>query len=74
MNSRICKSLAALPLFVTLLINPSPSVAQPSTAHPEWPTITQESKPWTRWWWQGSAVNKADLTATLEAYEKAGLG
>lgn len=46
------------------------------TAHsqPKWPTITQQAKPWTRWWWMGSAVNDADLTRLLEQYQKAGLG
>ena len=45
--------------------------------HPEnikWPEITQTMKPWVRWWWQGSAVNKQDLKANLEAYQKANLG
>jgi hypothetical protein len=28
----------------------------------------------TRWWWEGSAVNKKDLTWNLERYQKAGLG
>lgn len=40
----------------------------------EWPSITRETKPWTRWWWHGSAVTKAGITAELEAYSKAGLG
>lgn len=40
----------------------------------EWPEITQESKPWSRWWQQGSSVTKAGLAAELEAYQKAGLG
>ena len=31
-------------------------------------------RPWTRWWWQGSAVNSADLTANLDAYRRVGLG
>ena len=47
------------------------------TAHaqaPKWPAITQQTKPWTRWWWEGSAVNKADLTHLLTEYQKAGLG
>ncbi|MDR0697924.1 MAG: glycoside hydrolase family 2 protein [Tannerella sp.] len=39
-----------------------------------WPEITQEAKPWTRWWWFGSAVDEAGITASLEAYQKAGLG
>jgi hypothetical protein len=40
----------------------------------EWPEITRESKPWSRWWWHGSAASPADITAALEAYQKAGLG
>ena len=39
-----------------------------------WPAITRQTKPWARWWWQGSAVNKADLTTNLETYNNAGLG
>lgn len=39
-----------------------------------WPTVTNVTKPWTRWWWEGSAVNKADLTWNLEQYRNAGLG
>jgi hypothetical protein len=40
----------------------------------KWPAITQTTKPWTRWWWEGSAVNKRDLTWNLEQYKNAGLG
>jgi hypothetical protein len=32
------------------------------------------TKPWTYWWWMGSAVNKADITAQLEYFSKSGLG
>src|ERR1700750_222269 len=39
-----------------------------------WPVITQTNKPWARWWWEGSAVNKNDLTWNLEQYKNAGLG
>src|SRR5680860_642928 len=48
-----------------------PLFCQKST---DWPEITQTMKPWTRWWWQGSAVNKEDLKTNLETYQKAGLG
>src|SRR5690606_2312874 len=41
---------------------------------PQWPEIQQQHKPWTRWWWQGSAVNPKDLTWMLEEYQKVGLG
>ena len=40
----------------------------------KWPVITQTAKPWTRWWWQGSAVNEKDLTYNMEKYKAAGLG
>jgi len=39
-----------------------------------WPEITNETKPWTRWWWMGSIINRADMTAAMEEYNKAGLG
>ncbi len=41
---------------------------------PEWPEITQENKPWTRWWWMGSAVNDDDLTRQMELFSEANLG
>src|SRR5215218_7605475 len=39
-----------------------------------WPRVTSQSKPWTRWWWLGSAVDRRDLSWALAQYEKAGLG
>ncbi len=39
-----------------------------------WPEITRENKPWTRWWWPGSIVTPADITANMEKYHEAGLG
>jgi len=32
------------------------------------------SKPWTYWWWMGSAVTKQDITKQLEIFQKSGLG
>lgn len=32
------------------------------------------TKPWAYWWWQGSAVNKADLRANLQKYAESGFG
>lgn len=45
-----------------------------SHAQVKWPAVTSTTKPWTRWWWEGSAVNKKDLTWNLEQYKKVGLG
>ena len=39
-----------------------------------WPVVTNTSRPWTRWWWLGSAVDKENLTRLLEEYNRAGLG
>lgn len=39
-----------------------------------WPRVTSQSKPWTRWWWLGNAVNRRDLSTALAQYERAGLG
>ncbi len=32
------------------------------------------ARPWTYWWWMGSAVNEADISYQLEQFAKAGLG
>jgi hypothetical protein len=39
-----------------------------------WPELTQSAKPWARWWWPGSAVERPQLTAQLEALAAAGIG
>ena len=39
-----------------------------------WPTPTAENRPWTRWWWLGSAVDKENLTLQLEQFKAAGIG
>lgn len=39
-----------------------------------WPEITRESKPWTRWWWMGNAVNKTDIEKQLRSLADAGFG
>lgn len=40
----------------------------------DWALLTRESKPWTRWWWLGSAVDEKGLTDALQAYADVGLG
>lgn len=47
-------------------------LAQEATS--PWPEVTVTAKPWTRWWWPGSAVDKANLTQQLEAIAAAGIG
>lgn len=40
----------------------------------QWPEIRQDTRPWTRWWWQGSAVDTPGLRVAMKQYQEAGLG
>ncbi|WP_133273396.1 glycosyl hydrolase [Hymenobacter radiodurans] len=61
-------------LFFSLLVAAALHQNAASAQALKWPEITQQNKPWTRWWWQGSAVNEQDLTRLLTQYQQAGLG
>jgi alpha-L-rhamnosidase len=50
----------------------SRSRAQP--AGRDWRIVTAETRPWTRWWWHGSAVDRASLTSELRSFQAIGLG
>jgi hypothetical protein len=39
-----------------------------------WPAPTRINRPWTRWWWLGSAVDAPNLERLLGEYRDAGLG
>ena len=58
--------LAAAPAWIE-------STAQQKAGR-SWPPIAAETRPWTRWWWQGSAVDPPSLTAQLEVLAAAGVG
>ncbi|MET0463021.1 MAG: glycosyl hydrolase [Chitinophagaceae bacterium] len=49
-------------------------IALVSDAQVQWPAVTNTTRPWTRWWWEGSAVNKQDISWNLQQYNKAGIG
>jgi hypothetical protein len=40
----------------------------------DWPEVRREHRPWTRWWWPGSAVDRPGVTRQLEQFAAAGLG
>jgi hypothetical protein len=47
----------------------------PAASNPlAWPAITRDAKPWTRWWWLGSAVDERNLTEQLGQLASAGFG
>jgi hypothetical protein len=48
--------------------------SQGASAQVAWPTVTKQTKPWARWWWEGSAVNQKDLSWNMQSYHDAGLG
>ena len=51
---------------------PVASLAQ--EPHAAWPAAERDHRPWTRWWWPGSAVDRANLTRQLEQLAAAHLG
>ncbi|MDE7146132.1 MAG: glycosyl hydrolase family 2, partial [Duncaniella sp.] len=40
----------------------------------DWYPETVENRPFVRWWWLGSAVDKEGITYNLEEFAKKGLG
>ena len=61
------------PVFALLLCVALPCAAHPGPEAPATPPVTS-AKPWTRWWWPGSAVDQAGVTRQLEQFAAAGLG
>ncbi|MDQ5851481.1 MAG: hypothetical protein M3380_05295, partial [Chloroflexota bacterium] len=45
-----------------------------STNDMVWPATTSACRPWTRWWWMGSAVDEAEITRHLQLFQEAGFG
>jgi hypothetical protein len=70
-SSCILKTFALVSL---LCLSKMACSREQTSAQLEWPVITNETKPWSRWWWMGSIVNEKDLTDQMEQYQKAGLG
>lgn len=44
------------------------------SAQNPWPKTTETAKPWTRWWWMGSAVDEKGLDKQLTTLSQAGFG
>jgi hypothetical protein len=73
------KHFSRLLLLLALGCARAVNVHAASTPAPEspdlaWPQVTRENKPWTRWWWPGSGVDRASLTAQLGKIAAADLG
>ena len=64
----LCSLIPLLPLLS------SPAYALEEENAFSWPALEQSCKPWTYWWWMGSAVDKESITALLEDFSQAGMG
>jgi hypothetical protein len=58
--------------WVLLMVCAVTQGAEPTIS--AWPEVTQSAKPWTRWWWPGSAVEREHLATQLRQFADAGLG
>jgi hypothetical protein len=55
--------------------DPQKPSASPKPFDPlAWPSTVDDARPWTRWWWLGSEVEKDEITRLLEQYREAGIG
>lgn len=62
-------TFSLLILFVPVFV-----LGQTSSQDDLWPATTVTTKPWTRWWWMGSAVDSSNLKNLLTEYHTKGLG
>ncbi len=67
MNNKHWNKIYLLLALVTTDI--SSVAAQTNSQQTVWPTITNQMKPWARWWWMGNAVDK---NQPAEAFEPNG--
>jgi hypothetical protein len=58
----------------TLLITVFVCLSTIASTQTIWPVVMQEARPWTRWWWMGSAVDEKNISSQLSDFEKAGFG
>lgn len=68
MNNRFQSRLSFLSFVVILMLFSCTAETV------SWPESTQESKPWTRWWWMGNAVDKENIKRELQEFADAGIG
>ena len=64
--------------LTTILLSfilPSSLLVLPASAQaPAWPESSVQTKPGARWWWLGSAVDDANLSALMAEYAQTGIG
>jgi hypothetical protein len=73
-NDRLWKMLDTMLVFALLLLGSVGCAGTSDSSSLQWPAVTPQTKPWTRWWWMGSIANESDLSAEMAKYAQAGLG
>ncbi|MGM0531324.1 MAG: glycosyl hydrolase [Bacteroidota bacterium] len=73
MKRNVCQKIQHTLLVIVLipLLFGGCSKSEPDVG---WPEINRETKPWTRWWWQGNSLQSETLPQVMEEYHQAGLG
>jgi glycosyl hydrolase family 106( putative alpha-L-rhamnosidase) len=67
--------IKALILCLVLFAGNSLAAEDSTSSRPSpWPQITEECRPWSYWWWQGSAVDEDNMRRELRRYRDAGWG
>ena len=63
-------------IYCLILSTVNTPAAEDSTAPgpSAWPQVTEECRPWSYWWWQGSAVDEDNMRRELRRYRDAGWG
>ncbi len=63
-----------LAFFLSIALYSAKAQDTKSSSLKYWPLTSMETKPWTRWWWMGSAVKEDELLRLLKEYEAKGFG
>lgn len=62
-------------IFGIVLLSSFTFADEPQSGGPlSWPKINHQMKPWTWWWWPGSAVDSVNIGRQLKIFKRAGLG
>ena len=67
-------SCFALGLALVQVATPAPGAELAAGPDLAWPPLTRDCRPWSYWWWMGSAVDTTNLTRELQRYADAGWG
>ncbi len=67
-------SLRIIALFALYIILPLGGVRGGLLSAQEWIPINREARPYTRWWWLGSAVDSVGLDYNLREFARVGIG